>query len=451
MTEAMSDDAINALPLNSTLFFPISGNPVGFNHFAAAEALLRGNPAWEQVVFILSNGLHPDPTKPPAEASPEQRMALAQRAIAEIADAERSHLARLAERSGETLRISPACLYLSTSEFGLTRAVRTAETVQTLWEAHSGPDNKINWFAGSDLIARMADPIIFSGEDLAALSRQCHYAILEREGYPLDGALHVLAAERGCNLDYQASRAAELPQWLTPFLALSSTLIRRAAEAGDPLGAMLPDGAAQLIADQGLYRQGRPVAELMTPQGDALGARTAWQMELERLTRDLDGEAAAMASHLAANHEQGRPHTISLVEATVGGLLTQAFAGRSGASRYFRQSRFAYDERAKQSLLDADIKNFSAVSGEMVTALAKGMREQAGTEFAFAESGMAGPPDGRRRSFKNGCCHMALVTPKSVHTEVLQLNPFLTRREHQLSFTVHALRCIRGWLEADGY
>ncbi len=46
---------------------------------------------------------------------------------------------------------------------------------------------------------------------------------------------------------------------------------------------------------------------------------------------------------------------------------------------------------------------------------------------------------------------MALVTPKSVHTEVLQLNPFLTRREHQLSFTVHALRCIRGWLEADGY
>ena len=56
----MSDDIL-ALPLESTLFFPISGNPVGFNHIAVAEWLLRQNPGWHKVVFIPSNGHHPDP------------------------------------------------------------------------------------------------------------------------------------------------------------------------------------------------------------------------------------------------------------------------------------------------------------------------------------------------------------------------------------------------------
>ena len=61
-------------PLQSTLFFPLSGDPVGFNHFAAVEAVLRDEPALECVVFILSNGFQPDPTKPDAEAAPAARL-----------------------------------------------------------------------------------------------------------------------------------------------------------------------------------------------------------------------------------------------------------------------------------------------------------------------------------------------------------------------------------------
>lgn len=446
----MSDDALN-LPLESTLFFPVSGNPVGFNHFAAAEALLRNNPGWRQVVFVLSNGLHPDPTKPEAEASPQARLEIIRKAIAEIADAGRSHLARLAERAGEALHISPDALHVSTREFAFSRAVRTVETVQALREARPGDDARINWFAGSDLIFRMADPAIFAGEDLAALASQCHYAILEREGYPLDEALRKLADERGVTLDHQLLRAEALPDWLAPFLALSSTLVRRAAEAGDPLAAMLPRGAAALIEQQGLYAEGRTAAQLVDSAGGVLGTRSAWQLELETLARQLRAGAGELSKHLASNHGQGTPHTISLVEATVGGLLTQAFAGISGASRYFRQARFAYDEQAKQSLAGTLPEGVSAVSDEMATALAQGIREQARTDFALAESGMAGPPDGRRRSFKNGLCHVAFITPKAVHTAQLQLNPFLTRLEHQYGFSIHAVKRMHEWLQADGF
>jgi PncC family amidohydrolase len=442
----MNGDPVLSLPLQATLFFPISGNPAGFNHFGAAEWLLRRNPAWERVVFVLSNGIHPDPTKPDAEAGRELRLELLTTAIAELGDEERSHLARLASRAGEALRVNPANLTVWTREFAFPRAVRTAETVQALREAHPQGEGRINWFAGSDLVARMADPLIFSDEDLACLASRCHYAILEREGHPLEDALQGLAAARGVSLDCRSFRAADMPPWLAPFLQLSSTHIRNATQAGDPLGAMLPAGAAGLIARHGLYR-GAPD----TGRAGREGPRSAWQLELERLQARLEALAGDLHERLARNHHGGRPHTFSLAEATVGGVLTQAFAGRSGASLFFRQARFAYDQRAKQALTGDDAGDLSAVSQEMAVALAQGMREQAGTDFALAETGMAGPPDGRRRSFKNGLCHLALVTPKGVHTDRIRLNSFLTRREHQLAFSIHALERMAEWLAADGF
>lgn len=422
---------------------------MGFNHFAAAEWLLRRNPGWNRVVFILSNGRHPDPTKPDAEAAPEERLELLRRAIADVVAQDRSHLARLAARAGESLRIGSDTLLIWTREFAFSRAVPTAETVSALRAAHPGDAAAINWFAGSDLIARMADSRIFSDDDLTHLAGQCHYAIMEREGYPLNDALRALSTTRGITIAHQQFRARELPSWLEPFLALSSTLIRHAAEAGDPLGAMLPEGGAEKIRADGLYRPGRPAAQLVDGAGSVLGERSALQLELERLGEALEREAAALSDHLARLHEQGEPHTLSLVEATVGGLLTMAFAGRSGASRYFRQSRFAYDEQAKRSVLGtADGAMPSAVSDEMVLALARGMRGQGSTDFALAESGMAGPPDGKRRSFKNGLFHLALITPKGEHTDHAQFNPFLTRKEHQHLFAIHALARVREWLGA---
>jgi hypothetical protein len=47
----------------NTLFVPITGNPAGYHHLVLAELALRQRPALSKVVYLLSNGYHPDPFK----------------------------------------------------------------------------------------------------------------------------------------------------------------------------------------------------------------------------------------------------------------------------------------------------------------------------------------------------------------------------------------------------
>ena len=425
-----------------TLYFPISGDPAGFNHFAAAEWVLRGVPELERVEFIISNGRHPDPTKADARTGAEERLRMCRLAAGAVADPALSLLARRAEGAGERLLAAGEAVSFSTLEFQFQRAVRSAEAAARLLEGGENEGARLHWFAGSDLIARMADPRIFTDEDLEFLSRHCQYQVLEREGHPLESALALLQAERGVTLSHRAHRPAEVPHWLAPFLELSSTLIRNAAEAGDPLAGMLPAPAVAALEAGGYYRPGRPEARVVDLAGTLLEERTVLEMEIGALERALRHEAAELAGRLEARRAAGRPHSLAVVETTTGGLITAALAGRSGASRYFRQSRFAYDEQAKTQLLEGRLPGGSAVTGEAAAALAGAIRKQAGADFALAESGMAGPPDGSRRSLKYGLCWFALDHPAGGHRESIQLNPFLTRREHQLAFARHALSML---------
>jgi len=47
----------------NTLFVPITGNPAGYHHLVLAELALRQRPELSKVVYLLSNGHHPDPFK----------------------------------------------------------------------------------------------------------------------------------------------------------------------------------------------------------------------------------------------------------------------------------------------------------------------------------------------------------------------------------------------------
>ncbi len=46
-----------------TIYFPLTADPVGHNHLLLAESVLWQFPETQLVVFILSNGMHPDPLK----------------------------------------------------------------------------------------------------------------------------------------------------------------------------------------------------------------------------------------------------------------------------------------------------------------------------------------------------------------------------------------------------
>jgi PncC family amidohydrolase len=444
----IDDASLCQLPLAETVFFPLSGNPPGFNHFAAAEWLLRAGQGWSRVVFVLSNGHHPDPHKPPAERDATSRLALLETMIGEVADPRRSLLARHAEGAGERLHIGPETLAVSDTEFNVPRAVRTVETVERILRDRPADAGPVIWFVGSDLVRRMADPAIFDDADLRTLAQRCHFAILERPGEPVAPALAMLQEYRGLLPAHTVLPTAGMPEFLANYLELSSTRIRHAAEAGDPTGGMVTRTAAATMEAEGWYREGRIVLRRVDLEGHEMGCRTRLQLDLEALQIELDATSARVAELLVERREHDLPHGLSVAETSAGGFLTAALAGRAGASRYFRQGRFAYDQVAKQALIPEGRDVGSSVSADMVSALAEGMAAQARTELALAESGMAGPPDPRRRSLKSGMSWIAMTTPEGTTAETLQLNPFLTRKEHQYGFATHALGMLERWLLA---
>jgi PncC family amidohydrolase len=320
------------------------------------------------------------------------------------------------------------------------------------WLREEAPPGQgpIAWCVGTDLVRRMADPRIFADADLPVLARECRYAVLERPGEPSAGeALALLRERRGVTLPCDVFSLADVPDWLAKFLHLSSTLIRHAAEAGDPLGGMLPGGAAEHVVRAGFYRGGRVGARLVAPDGKELGTRTQWQLAVERAQAGLDAEAQRVFDLLTRRHAAQQPHGLTIVEGCVGGVLTESLAGRAGASRFFRQARFAYDRQAKVNLIGEYPKEPSAASTEMVAALARALRREAQADYCVAESGAAGPPDGVRRSFKNGECWLAAVGPAGERTAHVALNPFLTRKEHMIEFSRRALVLLREVVEAQ--
>lgn len=426
-------------PLHSTLYYPVSGNPIGFNHFAAAEWMLQSEPGLKRVVFILSNGHHPDPTKPDPEVAAPHRLEILQQSIAEISDPVASFLARRAKAARQPMRSGLTTLGVSTLEFAFDRAVTTAETVRSLNSDY--PGDRLNLFGGTDLIRRMANPDIFSTTDLEFLARACRYWIIQRGGDPVGDAVQQLRRSRGIGLDHHSFSVAEAPSWLAPFLKLSSTHIRHATAAGDPMAGMVTASAAALIDLHDLYTAGR--SEYLPSDSDPHEMRSPLTITLERLNRALLESGALLAESLQARKKSGSPHTLSVVETSTGGTLTLALAARSGASNFFPQGRFAYDRTAKAELIGDDAAALPAVSERMVKALAAAMRDKAGTHFSLAESGMAGPPDGRRRSLKNGQTWVALASPNGIESSRIELNPFLTRREHQLIFAKTSLDWVR--------
>jgi len=86
--------------------------------------------------------------------------------------------------------------------------------------------------------------------------------------------------------------------------------------------------------------------------------------------------------------------TLAVAESCTGGVLAKLLTDIPGASRYFTYGWVAYSNRAKVSELGvpADlIEKYGAVSEQVARAMAQGARRKAGTDFAIAITGIAGP------------------------------------------------------------
>ena len=91
--------------------------------------------------------------------------------------------------------------------------------------------------------------------------------------------------------------------------------------------------------------------------------------------------------------------TLSIAESCTGGLVSQRLTDIPGASAYFIESAITYANEAKIKTLNVMpelIENHGAVSSEVAEAMAKGMREKAGTDYAISVTGIAGPGGGTK-------------------------------------------------------
>lgn len=86
--------------------------------------------------------------------------------------------------------------------------------------------------------------------------------------------------------------------------------------------------------------------------------------------------------------------TLSTAESCTGGYLAHRITTVPGSSDYYIGSVVAYDNEIKTSCLNIDselLQKHGAVSAEVVSAMAKGIKKQFGSDFAIATSGIAGP------------------------------------------------------------
>ena len=416
--------------LAKTAFFPLTGNPTGFHHLLLAECVLRQFAHVEQVVFILSNGKHPDPTKAAAIASQTLRKEILQKAIWNFGLPSKSYLAKVAPDQQECFKLNEKTGAVSTAEFACHTPVALFDHVVALLKSAKSPrEQRVQLVMGGDLVSRMRNPQIFNALHLQGLAQHCRFLMAPRSGFDLDSEAHQLEKARHLALDYQKVNLALLPQGAMRFFQLSSTLIRRATQAHHALTCFLPEPAATVIEKHELYRPAW-VAPL-----------NEWQAACRKQEQLLEATAFRLKNLLDERHKQGLPHCFAFVETSTGGRLTAALAGLPGISQHFKESAILYDSAAKNRLLHQNSPR-PAVSQEMAMQLAKAFQNQTEADFVLCESGMAGPPDGTRHSEKQGLCEMVLLAPEGALHQSHQSNPFLTKKEHQLIFATKALQWL---------
>ncbi len=89
--------------------------------------------------------------------------------------------------------------------------------------------------------------------------------------------------------------------------------------------------------------------------------------------------------------------TVATAESCTGGMIAAALTDISGSSEYFLQGAVTYSNEAKTDVLDVPqevLVDYGAVSKETVYHMARNMRDKAGTDYAIAVSGIAGPTGG---------------------------------------------------------
>lgn len=116
---------------------------------------------------------------------------------------------------------------------------------------------------------------------------------------------------------------------------------------------------------------------------------------------------------------QQKKLTISTAESCTGGKIASLITSVSGSSAYFKGSIIAYSNEIKTQFLDIPekiLKNYGAVSKEVVEAMALNIKIKFNTDLSIAVSGIAGP-DGGTNEKPVGTIWIAVASKNKVYSK----------------------------------
>lgn len=118
-----------------------------------------------------------------------------------------------------------------------------------------------------------------------------------------------------------------------------------------------------------------------------------------------------------------RNKTLSTAESCTGGLIGMRLTEVPGSSNFFMEGAITYSNGSKVRTLGVDpaiLEEFGAVSEQTAEAMAAGMRQRTGTDYAISVTGIAGP-DGGSREKPVGTVWIGLSTERRTSSRKFRL------------------------------
>ena len=116
--------------------------------------------------------------------------------------------------------------------------------------------------------------------------------------------------------------------------------------------------------------------------------------------------------------------TVSVAESCTGGLLGAALTEQPGSSSYFLGGVQAYANSVKEELLGVShetLLSFGAVSEEVASEMALGIKRLTGSDWAISTTGIAGP-DGGTDDKPVGTVWISVADSDGVYSQMLSLS-----------------------------
>ncbi|MDP3789276.1 MAG: nicotinamide-nucleotide amidohydrolase family protein, partial [Candidatus Omnitrophota bacterium] len=141
--------------------------------------------------------------------------------------------------------------------------------------------------------------------------------------------------------------------------------------------------------------------------------------------------------------------TVATAESCTGGLIANRITNIPGSSKYFHEGIITYSNESKVRELGVSvdlIRKYGAVSRPVAIAMAVGMKEKSGSDFAISVTGIAGPGGGTTAK-PVGLVYIALAGRRK--TVCLERHFLGNRLDIKLQASTAALDMLRKALGSD--